>query len=90
MTSTTIWLALGFLGQLLFSARFVVQWIVSERKRASFIPYSFWWFSIGGGALLLAYAIWRVDPVYILGQSLGLVVYVRNLVLIRRGGARLA
>lgn len=90
MASTTLWLGLGFLGQLLFSARFLVQWIASERKRTSFIPYSFWWFSIGGGVLLLAYALWRMDPVDILGQSLGLIVYVRNLVLIRRGEARLA
>lgn len=90
MTDTTIWLTIGFLGQFLFSARFMVQWIISERNRKSLIPYSFWWFSIGGGTLLLAYAVWRSDPVYILGQSLGLVVYVRNLVLIRRDAAELA
>jgi lipid-A-disaccharide synthase-like uncharacterized protein len=79
------WLALGFLGQALFSARFLVQWIVSERKRASVVPTAFWWLSIAGGAFLLSYAVHRGDPVFIVGQATGLVVYIRNLMLIRKG-----
>jgi lipid-A-disaccharide synthase-like uncharacterized protein len=78
------WLALGLVGQTLFSARFLVQWIASERRRASVVPTAFWWLSIGGSLCLLAYAIYRADPVFILGQSAGLVVYFRNLVLLRR------
>lgn len=78
-----IWVGLGLFGQLLFSARFIVQWIASERKKRSVIPVSFWYFSLGGSALLLAYAVYRKDPVFILGQSAGAVVYVRNLWLIR-------
>ena len=79
-----LWLAVGFAGQLLFTSRFLVQWIASERRRQSIIPTAFWWLSLGGAALLLAYAIWRQDPVFILGQSFGFVVYARNLVLIAR------
>lgn len=75
---------LGMLGQVLFFSRFLVQWIASEKKGKSTIPLSFWWLSIGGGLLLLIYAIWREDPVITLGQSVGLFVYLRNLVLIRR------
>ena len=75
---------LGMLGQVMFFSRFLVQWIASEKKGKSTIPLSFWWLSIGGGLLLLIYALWREDPVITLGQSVGLFVYVRNLVLIRR------
>jgi len=75
---------LGILGQVLFFSRFLVQWITSEKKGESTIPLSFWYLSIGGGLLLLTYAIWREDPVIILGQSVGLLVYIRNLVLIHR------
>ena len=82
--TTTIWLAIGFLGQALFSARFIVQWLVSEARRESIIPIAFWYFSLAGGATLLAYAIWRQDPVFIVGQGFGLLVYGRNLMLIRR------
>lgn len=78
------WLAIGFLGQALFSARFVVQWIVSERRRRSVIPVAFWFFSLGGGITLLAYAIHREDPVFITGQAAGLFIYLRNLYLIYR------
>jgi lipid-A-disaccharide synthase-like uncharacterized protein len=77
-----LWLALGMGGQLLFSLRFLLQWISSERNKQSVIPVSFWYCSIGGSLLLLAYAIYRRDPVFILGQSFGLVVYLRNLQLI--------
>lgn len=78
------WLLLGLFGQFLFSCRFLVQWIVSERRRASVIPMLFWWFSVGGGICLLIYALHRGDIVFILGQSAGLVVYGRNIVLRRR------
>lgn len=80
----TGWLLLGFLGQAAFSGRFIVQWVVSERRKESVVPLAFWWFSLIGGLLLLAYALHRKDPVFILGQAAGLVVYCRNLVLIRR------
>ena len=77
-------LAFGFLGQVFFSARFLVQWIASERKKESVVPIYFWYFSIGGGLTLLIYAILRVDPVFIVGQAVGLFVYCRNLYLIWR------
>ncbi len=80
----TLWLALGFVAQALFSARFLVQWIASERAGRSVIPLAFWYFSVGGGLLLLAYAIYRRDPVFIVGQAGGLLVYGRNLLLIFR------
>src|SRR3981081_2486093 len=73
------WVVLGFVAQGFFTMRFVVQWIASERARKSVIPVAFWFFSIGGGVLLLVYALYRRDPVFIAGQALGLVVYVRNL-----------
>ena len=75
---------LGMLGQVMFFSRFLVQWIASEKKGKSTIPVSFWYLSIGGGGLLLFYAVWRKDPVITLGQLVGLFVYVRNLILIRR------
>jgi lipid-A-disaccharide synthase-like uncharacterized protein len=78
------WLVTGYLGQAMFSCRFLIQWITSERKKQSVVPILFWWFSLAGGLCLLSYAIHRRDPVFILGQSAGLVVYVRNLILIRR------
>jgi len=84
MTKLDGWLLFGLLGQLLFSARFVVQWVTSERRKASVIPVSFWFFSLGGSLALLAYSIHRLDPVFILGQSLGMLIYTRNLMLIRR------
>src|SRR5262249_41872909 len=72
-------LVLGFVAQAFFTMRFVVQWIASERARKSVIPVAFWFFSIGGGSLLLVYALYRKDPVFIAGQALGLIVYIRNL-----------
>lgn len=84
MTAQTVWIGIGFLGQTLFSARFVIQWLASERLGRSVVPLAFWWFSLAGGVTLLSYALWRGDPVFVLGQGLGLVVYLRNLVLIRR------
>jgi lipid-A-disaccharide synthase-like uncharacterized protein len=79
-----LWVALGFLAQGMFTMRFVVQWLASERAGKSVIPLAFWFFSMAGGLMLLVYAIQRRDPVFIAGQSLGLLVYVRNLMLIRR------
>lgn len=76
------WVVVGLGGQLMFTARFLVQWIASERVGRSVVPLAFWYLSIGGGVILLAYAIWRRDPVFILGQSMGLFIYLRNLVLI--------
>jgi lipid-A-disaccharide synthase-like uncharacterized protein len=79
MTADHVWLVVGLLGQALFSARFLVQWIASERKKQSVVPTAFWFFSVGGGLTLLMYAIHRLDPVFILGQGAGLFVYARNL-----------
>ena len=78
----SIWIAIGFIAQAMFMMRFVVQWIASERAGRSIVPIAFWFFSIAGGILLLIYSIIRQDPVYIAGQSLGLVIYFRNLWLI--------
>lgn len=85
MTWQQIWLGIGFLGQALFSMRFLIQWIASERIRRSVVPVAFWYFSILGGITLLAYAIHREDPVFIVGQAAGLVVYGRNIYFIWRG-----
>ena len=84
ISSATFWLIVGFLGQAFFSARFLVQWIASERARRSIIPTAFWLFSLGGGATLLAYAIYRQDPVFIVGQATGLFIYGRNIFFIWR------
>ncbi|MFN4008361.1 MAG: lipid-A-disaccharide synthase N-terminal domain-containing protein [Pannonibacter sp.] len=78
------WVILGFIAQFMFSMRFIVQWIASERVGRSIVPVAFWFFSIGGGSLLLVYAIQREDPVFIAGQALGLIIYFRNLWLIFR------
>ncbi|WP_409261060.1 lipid-A-disaccharide synthase N-terminal domain-containing protein [Pseudomonas putida] len=84
MTRETLWLIIGFAGQVVFTGRFVLQWLYSEFKRRSVIPVGFWYLSMLGSALLLVYAIYREDPVFIIGQSFGLVVYLRNLQLIAR------
>ncbi|MET7244826.1 lipid-A-disaccharide synthase N-terminal domain-containing protein [Methylobacterium sp. EM32] len=84
-------LMVGLVGQGLFTARFLVQWIASEKAGRSVIPLSFWFLSLGGSAVLLGYALYRRDPVFILGQSLGTVIYLRNLALVfreRRAGAK--
>lgn len=77
-----VWIVVGLGAQTMFSMRFIVQWIASERQNRSVVPELFWWFSIFGGLTLLAYAIHRKDPVFILGQSLGVIIYTRNLWLI--------
>jgi lipid-A-disaccharide synthase-like uncharacterized protein len=85
----SFWLTIGFLGQAIFTARFLVQWMASEKKRDAVVPVAFWWLSLLGGAALLSYAIWRRDPVIVVGQSMGVVIYARNLVLIDRARRRL-
>lgn len=82
-TTEIAWLGVGFLAQLMFSMRFIVQWIASERARRSIVPETFWYFSLFGGAMLFAYAIYRLDPVFMLGQGMGLVIYSRNIYFIR-------
>lgn len=84
MKPETIWLGIGFFGQALFFMRFLVQWVASEIKKRSIIPIAFWYFSFAGGLTLLAYAIYRKDPVFIIGQSTGSVIYLRNMQLIYR------
>src|SRR3954464_13360125 len=78
------WVLLGFLAQAFFTMRFLVQWLASERAGKSVIPLAFWWFSIGGGLLLFVYALYRRDPVFILGQGFGVFVYLRNLQFVLR------
>ncbi len=90
MTTEHFWLGVGFLGQAFFSGRFLIQWIASERRKESVVPVAFWFFSLGGGLILLIYATYRLDPVFMLGQAAGLFVYCRNLLLIRRKERRLA
>jgi len=79
-----IWLGIGFLGQGIFFMRWVGQWIASERHAESRVPIAFWYMSLIGGLITLAYAIYRKDPVFITGQSVGAIVYLRNLMLISR------
>lgn len=76
------WVMVGLAGQVMFTMRFLVQWLASERQRRSVIPIAFWYFSLAGGLVLFSYALWRKDPVFIIGQSTGLVIYLRNLWLI--------
>ncbi|MER3424928.1 MAG: lipid A biosynthesis protein [Nitrospiraceae bacterium] len=80
----TIWVAIGFLGQGIFFMRWVVQWLASERSAESRVPIGFWYMSLVGGLITLAYAIYRKDPVFIAGQSVGSFVYLRNLMLIHK------
>jgi lipid-A-disaccharide synthase-like uncharacterized protein len=82
------WLAFGIVAQLLFTARFLVQWLTSERVGQSVMPLSFWYFSMAGGAMTLVYGIVKREPIIIMGQALAVVIYVRNLMLIFRNRAR--
>lgn len=84
------WIAVGLAGQACFFGRMAVQWIVSEQRRRSVVPAVFWWLSLGGGVLLFAYFVWRVDVVGVLGQSAGIVIYARNLRLIAKDRRRSA
>lgn len=83
-------MGIGFIGQLFFSTRFLVQWVASERAKRSVVPVQFWQLSIVGSVILFAYAVYRKDPVFMLGQGMGLVIYVRNLRLIRSSKQYLA
>ncbi|MCY3988896.1 MAG: lipid-A-disaccharide synthase N-terminal domain-containing protein [Gammaproteobacteria bacterium] len=85
-TGDLIWLAVGLGGQAIFASRFLYQWIASERAGRSHIPRAFWYLSLAGGLTLLSYAIHRGDPVFILGQTTGAMIYIRNLVLLHRRG----
>jgi lipid-A-disaccharide synthase-like uncharacterized protein len=85
MTTEQLWVGVGLLGQALFSARFVVQWIASERRKQSVVPREFWYLSLAGALITLSYAIYRLDPVFILGYLPGLFIYARNLYFIHKG-----
>lgn len=82
MQTLDFWVVIGFIGQAFFTARFLVQWMASEKAKKSVVPNMFWWFSIGGGTILFIYALHRADPVFIVGQGAGLFIYVRNMYLI--------
>lgn len=87
VSDNVIWFAIGFLGQAFFFSRFLVQWIASERAGRSVVPMSFWYLSFGGGIVLFAYAVHLGDPVFIIGQSTGAIIYLRNLYLRQREAA---
>lgn len=88
MTSNlNIFLVIGFIGQGLFSLRFIIQWLASEKAKRSVIPFSFWIFSLAGSIMLLIYAIYKKDPVFILGQAPNVLIYGRNIYLIKKRGA---
>lgn len=78
------WLIIGFIGQACFFMRFLVQWIVSEKRGESTFPLAFWYFSLAGSLVLLIYSLHKEDPVFIVGQTVGIFIYIRNLVLIAR------
>ena len=80
-----LWVAFGLAGQLIFGSRFIIQWIASERKKVSYIPIVFWYLSLSGGIITLIYAIHIRDTVFTVAQGAGLIVYLRNLMLIYRG-----
>ena len=82
------WVIIGLAGQLMFTARFLVQWLASEKAGESVVPVYFWYFSLAGGATLLTYALYRADPVFVLGQSTALLIYARNLWLIHTSNQR--
>lgn len=82
------WVILGFAGQIVFGGRWIVQWLVSEKNKASSVPVSFWWMSLAGSVMLFAYFVWRNDVVGVLGQTSGVVIYARNIQLIRKQARR--
>ncbi len=85
LTTEQIWLCIGLAGQGLFFMRFFVQWIASEREKKSVMPHAFWYFSLAGGLTLFLYALYKQDPVFIIGQSTGLLIYLRNIYFITLG-----
>ena len=84
MTTEQVWVGVGLVGQALFSARFIVQWVASERRKQSVVPREFWYLSLAGALVTLSYAIYRLDPVFILGYAPGLFIYARNLYFIHK------
>jgi lipid-A-disaccharide synthase-like uncharacterized protein len=90
LSANTVWVGVGLVGQALFSGRFFVQWIASEKARKSIVPNAFWYLSIAGGLVLFTYACWRQDPVFIIGQGMGIFVYARNLYLLHAVQERIA
>lgn len=88
MNAETIWLIVGFAGQAIFASRFLIQWIVSEKKKKSVIPMQFWYLSLAGSLVLLAYAIHKLDPVFIAGLSASFIIYIRNIMLIKNSQAQ--
>jgi lipid-A-disaccharide synthase-like uncharacterized protein len=84
MTATQFWITLGILGQALFGLRFLVQWLASEKAGTSVIPPLFWYISVPAGMLLVSYAMWRQDPVFIINEGLCLIIFIRNVVMVRR------
>ncbi|QGQ94049.1 hypothetical protein EHS13_03550 [Paenibacillus psychroresistens] len=82
-TPESKWILFGFVGQLMFTGRFIIQWIASEKAKKSVVTRSFWTFSILGSSVLSVYAIYRQDPVFIVGQVPGILIYIRNLVIMR-------
>ena len=86
MTQEQIWLIIGFVGHTIFASRFLIQWVVIERSSKSIIPNIFWWISLAGSMVLLSYAIHKEDPVFIVGQSCGFLIYSRNIYLIKKEG----
>jgi len=83
-TTELFWLGVGFGAQTMFMMRFVIQWLASEKARRSVVPEAFWYWSLAGGFMLFVYAVYRMDPVFILGQLSGLFIYARNLQFIRQ------
>jgi lipid-A-disaccharide synthase-like uncharacterized protein len=90
MTTEQMWIAIGVAGQACFGMRIVLQWMASERHKRSVVPLSFWLFSVAGGFILLAYAIYRSDPVFIIAEGMTLLIYARNLYFLRRARAAAA
>jgi lipid-A-disaccharide synthase-like uncharacterized protein len=84
MTTEQMWVGIGVVGQAFFGMRVLLQWIATERQQRSVVPLSFWLFSVAGGITLLSYAIYRLDPVFIIAEVMGLLIYVRNLFFLRR------
>lgn len=84
VSTETMWIIVGFIGQAFFFGRFFVQWLASEKAHKSILPNAFWYFSIGGGLILFAYALYRQDLVFILGQGAGILIYARNLYFIHK------
>lgn len=87
-TLENLWLCVGLLGQFLFSMRFIIQWLASEKIKRSIVPNVFWYFSLSGGIVLFAYACYRRDPVFILGQGAGIFIYLRNIYFIKQHPAQ--